>query len=91
MSTEIHIAGLPIEVGSQLRQRCGWCGAVLEDVDQSRIAVAVQPGEEPGRYPTWEVGSLVARDGGATWAVDHKDGDQLPPECCGQLDHEVTA
>lgn len=87
----IHIAGLDVQVGPRLRQRCGWCGMVLEDVDLRNVAVVAPPeGGDPGPYPVWAVGSLVAHDGVAWWAVDHVDGDQLPEACCASIDPEVT-
>lgn len=84
----VHIAGPDIQVGAQLRQRCAWCGAVLIDYDLNRIAVP--EGQDP-RPSTWPVGELIEVDGPASWVVEHTDGDQLPPNACGQLDHEVTA
>ena len=89
MGTEVvHIAGIDLRVGDQYRQRCGWCGALLSDYDLTRIAVPV--GQDP-TPPRWAPGSLVAVDGGASWTVAHEDGDKLPPNACGQIDHEVTA
>lgn len=88
MSAVIHIAGPDIQVGPQLRQRCAWCGAVLLDYDLERIAVPV--GQDP-RPATWPAGDLVAVDGGASWVVDHKDGEELPDGACGKLDFAVTA
>lgn len=34
-----HIAGLDVQVGRYLRQRCAWCGAMLSDYDLARVAV----------------------------------------------------
>lgn len=84
---EMHIAGLDIEVGRHLRQRCGWCGKTLIDYDLDRIAIPV--GQDP-RPSCWPVGAIVAEDGPMSYTVDHNDDDPLPPECCGQLDYEVT-
>lgn len=39
----VHIVGLDITVGTQLRQRCGWCGAVILDQDLALVAVQLQP------------------------------------------------
>lgn len=93
----IHIAGLQIEVGTRLRQRCGWCGAVLIDQDLARVMVEIKPDdtERAPAYPVWEVGSLVGVIGNRDSfrymrTVEHKDGDRLPPECCAQLDDDVT-
>lgn len=84
----IHIAGLDVEVGPYLRQRCAWCGSVLVDYDLRRVAVPVGMDPKPS---TWQIGSLVEVDGHISSVVEHKDGDQLPTGCCGALDPEVTA
>ncbi len=83
----IHIAGPDIQVGARLRQRCAWCGATLIDYDLDRIAVP--EGQDP-RPATWPPGDLVAVDGPVSYAVDHEDGHQLPPDTCAAIDVEVT-
>jgi len=83
----VHIAGVDVQVGALLRQRCSWCGAVLIDYDLDRIAVPVGQDPRPG---TWPVGELVARDGVASYVVEHVDGSDLPPEACARLDPAVT-
>lgn len=83
----VHIAGNDLQVGNQLRQRCAWCGATLLDYDLALIAVPV--GEDP-RPATWPVGELVLVDGNMSYTIEHADGDKLPPNACGQMDHEVT-
>ena len=83
----VHIAGPAITVGDQQRQRCAWCGAVLIDF---RFSLAMVPVGQPGPPPTWPGGDLVARDGNASWIVEHKDGDPLPAEACARLDPAVT-
>jgi hypothetical protein len=88
--TVTHIAGVPLTVGSHLRQRCGWCGAVLIDVDLDRIAV--QEGQDP-TPATWQPGLLVGTAGEnpkASWLIEHAAGDNLPGDACAQLDHGVT-
>lgn len=82
-----HIAGLDVQVGPFLRQQCAWCGAVLGDYDLT--CVAVMEGQNP-RPATWEVGVLVAIDGGASWVVDHENGADLPTNACALLDPAVT-
>jgi hypothetical protein len=87
----IHIAGPDIQVGSQLRQRCGWCGAVLVDYALDRLMYEASTPPEERRPATWPVGGLVEVDGGMSVIVDHADGERLPPNACAQLDHAVTA
>lgn len=89
----IHIAGLEVAVGSRLRQRCAWCGAVLEDVDLAHVAVAVADnGHVDHTWPTWPVGGLVEvwGAGGIRNTVILGDDEKLPPNACAQLDDAVT-
>ena len=90
-----HIAAAPILIDGRLRQRCAWCGAVIDDVDLTRIAVAVEPGQDPGPYPSWPDGAQVRVDGG--WrAIVHEEGEAdgdvpaLAPDSCARLPHELT-
>jgi hypothetical protein len=82
-----HIAGLDITVNTRVRQRCGWCGAVLIDDDLAHIMVPVG---QDATLPRWPVGGLVLIDGNASVLVDHNDGDQLPADACGRIDPDVT-
>lgn len=94
--TVIHIAGPTIQIGPQRRQRCSWCGAVIDDYDLSRTAVAIQYDEDGKAIPwdgpaEWPVGGLVARDGNVTWVIEHNPGvDRLPEGSCGLLPFDVT-
>lgn len=83
----IHIAGVHVQVGQQLRQRCAWCGAVLLDYDLASIAVPV--GQDP-TPATWPPGGLVLVDGSMSATVEHADGASLPDGSCGKLDPAVT-
>lgn len=91
----IHIAGMSITIGTLLRQRCAWCGALILDEDLSRVAVM---GTEDGvefSLPVWPPGGLVAclteEGSGVTWSVDFDPiEDPLPERCCGNIDPEVT-
>lgn len=83
----IHIAGRDIQIGEYLRQRCGWCGAILVDYALDRIAVPL--GQDP-RPATWPDGDLIAVCGPASWVVEHVDGEPLPERACARLDPEAT-
>lgn len=84
----VHIAGPDIQVNNQLRQRRTWCGAVLIDYALELIAVPI--GQDP-RPATWPVGELIEVDGPMSMVVPHTDGDQLPANACGQIDHDITS
>lgn len=81
-STEVvHIAGNDITLsGRYLRQRCAWCDAVLIDLDLTRVAYVIVPGEPDPKPATWPIGVLVAVDGGVSWTVDEE---RLPDTFCG--------
>lgn len=82
-----HIAGLPIRVDQRLRQRCGWCGALIDDWDLENTMV--ETGRQTEAPPTWEVGALIVVDGNATWQDPNDDG-PLPDNACAKLDPAVT-
>ncbi len=82
-----HIAGTDIQIGPHLRQRCGWCGAVIEDHDLRNVQGL--EGTNP-RPPTWTVGALVVLDGVGAWTIPHEDGAELPDNACMNLDPAVT-
>lgn len=93
----VHIAGNPVQVGTHLRQRCAWCGAVMIDQDLALTMVQIpEDGSEPASYPTWGVGELIARNGldgsmvSGSWVVEHEAGQPVPDGCCAKLGPEVT-
>lgn len=89
LATQIHIAGTYIGMGPRLRQRCGWCGAMLidNDIDLNRIAP-----DGLVEVSFYEVGRLVAfTDAGDSWIVTRDENEPLPPTCCMSLDAEATA
>lgn len=68
----IHIAGLDVLVGALMRQRCAWCGEILEDRDLAAERVLVEAPDDAraldpdGKlidpvkpYRGWPVGHLV--------------------------------
>lgn len=59
-----HIAAPHIVIEDRwMRQRCGWCGAVLLEHDLTRVAVPVGTDPMPA---TWTVGAQVRVDGPLT-------------------------
>jgi hypothetical protein len=103
--SQVHIAGPTLTVGTVRRQRCVWCGALLDEHDLAMIARPLEPGEdpenpEPWEPGAWEVGGLVRtsgtfpRVGEAIEAERHDDGSgafRIPEDSCMALDAEVTA
>lgn len=88
MAVESHIAGLDVEVGPYLRQRCAWCGTVLLDYDLRNVAVQTEA--EDKSVATWPVGEVIRVDGNMSSVVEHGSGDQLPEDSCTALDPLVT-
>jgi hypothetical protein len=75
----VHIAGVDVTVGTMLRQRCAWCGAILIDIRLDRIQVPI--GQDP-RPATWPIGALVLVDQNLSTVVEHEDGAALPLNAC---------
>lgn len=100
MTAVVHIIGFPAQVGSIRRQRCAWCGALLDEMDFSRVAWSLNDdGTDPGPPPYWPVGDLIEVDGGVQRVIDldelpdHPDDPEskkIPDNCCATLDTEVT-
>jgi hypothetical protein len=75
----IHFAGHPIQIGSRVRQRCGWCGEILvEDEDLAQLMAPA--GSSP--WSPWDTGGLVLKDGAVRGVVAHTDGKPLPTGTC---------
>ena len=73
----VHVAGAPFQVGTRVRQRCAWCGALIMDVDDPM-------------HPGWAVHHLVAMTDGAWTPVVLDEADNLPRGFCGFIDPDVT-
>lgn len=96
MSGVSHLVGPAITIGSVVRQRCLWCGALILDHDLARIAVIVDADGNAPLPALWEAGSFVEIDGNATYTVPDLESTEVPGErttplsCCARLDPEVT-
>jgi hypothetical protein len=78
----IHIVGLDIRIGARVRQRCAWCGIVIEDVD---LANMMSPAGSPPWRP-WNPGELLEVTGNMRSVVRHEDGSPLPDGMCVDVD-----
>lgn len=79
----IHIAGFPLRVGDQVRQRCAWCGEILLDDDLSSMAST--DGSRP--YMVFEPNDLIEVNedpGVRSWSVVAPVDGQLPAGCCAK-------
>lgn len=100
MSHLVHLAGPPIRVRNVIRQRCAWCGAVLQEDDLDRIAWVAEEGAEdehpliePDGTPKARWAGLVAVEEGnptAKWAVEESADREVPSDSCMALDPAVT-
>lgn len=98
MSACTHFAGIPIFVhGRLIRQRCGWCGAVLVDVDLNGTTIKPPaPGLLPVGVQLYEPGVLVRLfDDLPSFDPTKLSGlvlpdTRIPDDCCGMLPREVT-
>jgi len=78
------------------RQRCSWCGALVEERDFTHMAVAIQPGESPKqaaeatRQMRREPGAHVAVDGNVRYVVPQEEG-RIPDGSCRLFDPFATS
>lgn len=82
MSGVVHVASQTVQVGSEIRQRCVWCGHSLIEVDLRFVAVE----DADQDYPTWPGGSLVEVDGGLTCIFSSREEGTVPTNFCGAPD-----
>lgn len=104
MSVEIvsHLAGEPVfytaEEGEIMRQRCCWCGALLEDWKSWLMSVAVEDGQEPDLTPPhWTPGRFVDwvhPDGAGGWGALNTwepGAGPVPETACMRMNPDLTA
>lgn len=100
----IHYVGTTLRIGPVVRERCAWCGALVYEIDFSKIAVQTST-LEPGQ--TVE-DLFIDRDGtpkshwrGLVWVAEEGDGavramfsvdptEDVPEKSCMNLDRGVT-
>lgn len=84
MTSVVHIAGMSVQIGLLLRQRCAWCSHTLTNHDLGR---------DQNRPKIWLPGSLVDVDGDSVVQVVEHSGErsargievfprELPPNAC---------
>lgn len=81
MNSKIHFVGAGISIGSKYRQRCSWCGVIIEDGDYNNIAT---PDGQPFN-PFWTVGKLIEITDGnprGSWIRNEEDFTTIPNNCC---------
>lgn len=94
----VHLAGPPIRAANIVRQRCAWCGALLDEHDLDRMAY-VDDGQghplidEDGNPRTRWQGLVALAEGNPTvkWAVDDPEDGKILADSCMALDPAVTA
>lgn len=85
MGPLIHVAAPPLTFGTVRRQRCAWCGALIDEYDLASIAAPVERDAEGNIIPFEGPGAwvgLVAVDGGHRWAVDDPADGRAPESSC---------
>jgi len=80
--SKIHIAGFPVRIGNKGRQLCAWCGFILFDVDHSNVMVAPNEDGSVWSPSPWPVGQLISVSENVMTVIPHKDGDDIPLQCC---------
>lgn len=88
MAEIVHVAGPTLTYDTVRRQRCLWCGALIDEYDLSRIARPLEPDEDPDNPKPWEPGhweGLVAVDGNMRWSIDEPPDGKAPERSCMRL------
>lgn len=84
----IHFAGPVCTFGTISRQRCQWCGALIQEYDLTKVAIeeASRPPERQGKpleaddLSWWD--GLVSVDGNWRAAVDEPEDQKAPERSC---------
>jgi hypothetical protein len=96
----VHLAAPSVRVGGVIRQRCAWCGALIDEVDLGRVAWVAEDGD-PGFVdgdgnPRSRWSGLVAVEvvegvvSSRCAVADPGDG-KVPDDSCMALDPVVTS
>jgi hypothetical protein len=90
----VHLAGDQVTFQEVSRQRCLWCGALIDERDWAKIGLQVPAGMsaevafEGERRCMWR--GFVGVEGNARWAVAEPEPGMVPANTCMLLDHTVT-
>ena len=92
--SESHVVGISVETRGIRRQRCAWCGALLQEDDLSRMAWALnEDGSDPGPPSEWPVAEILRIDGNVLRVVpkdEWPEEGKVPLDCCLRIDPQVT-
>jgi hypothetical protein len=84
--TVTHLAGEAILFDGRQRQRCAWCGYVIEDQDLAHVAVMLNEDGSTPEYPHWPPGAFLrtTTNGGftGTHIVSDEELAYEPDEVC---------
>lgn len=79
--TLTHIAGVRLDIGGRIVQRCSLCGAKL--CDSLNTATPLNPDGSCPEFPSWPTGRLVQVEAGnPTRSSLLPDTDKLPEDSC---------
>lgn len=98
MARLVHLAGPMIQVRARCRQRCAWCGTLIQDIDLSNIEIAIEGGglrpATADDLPVWE--GLVAIEGAIKSEVEDSpepednSANVIPADSCMAMPVEET-
>jgi hypothetical protein len=85
----VHFAGATLRIGPVIRQRCLWCGALIEEIDVRQVAVPIEPGQtaEQAHHGLFDLkwSGLVAVDGNARYSVPDPPDGEVPARACSEV------
>jgi hypothetical protein len=93
----VHLAAQAIRVGHVIRQRCAWCGALIDEHDLSTgslfpVGWQVNPDGTPvNRWDGLVLVDVTEGLGTLRWAVPTPADGEMPEDSCMALDPAVTS
>lgn len=82
-----HITGLAVIIGPFIRQRCAWCGQIIQDDDASKMASI--DGQAPGSFAADVLVRVQKTEHGSMTTL--LDGKDLPEDSCFYHEQKMNA
>lgn len=87
----IHYVGSTLRIGSLIRERCSWCGALIYEMDTSKVAVqtsSLKPGQSVEDLFIDEEGRPRAHWHGLVWVAETQAGTGLEVRAMFDIDEQ---
>lgn len=87
----IHYVGSTLRIGPVIRERCSWCGALIYEIDVSRVAVqtsALNEGETVEDLFMDKDGNPRSHWRGLVWVAEARSGETLEMRMTYDVDEQ---